>query len=104
MSDSGEDRAEVTERQALSRLEIAVGRLLEDRATAVSRAKEAEERIQELEALLGKFTKGKLDAVSLEEAVGNLQDQNAELRRRIIKGGEGVERLLSRVKFLENQR
>ncbi len=104
MSDSGENKTDAAERQALTQVESAVERLLEDRASVVERSQELEGRIRELEDLLGKFMKGTVDVASLEEAVGRLSERNAELTGRINEGKEGVERLLSRFRFLENQR
>lgn len=104
MSDSGESGTELAEGQALSRLEAAVDRLLKDRAAAIDRARAAEARAEELGAHLKAAAEDGSDPVALREAVSKLQIQNADLRERIGVGREGVERLLSRIRFLEQRR
>ena len=103
MSDSGEERTEGVEREALSRLEELVDRLLEDHAAISESAREADDRIQELETLLAKFTGDEVDATTLGETLEKLRDQNERLKKRIAEGREGVDRLLSRLRFLESQ-
>ena len=103
MSDSGEERTESVEREALSRLEELVDRLLEDHAAISESAREADDRIQELETLLAKFTGDEVDATTLGETLEKLRDQNERLKKRIAEGREGVDRLLSRLRFLESQ-
>lgn len=103
MSDTEQKRTDAPERQALSRLEAVVERLLEERATVVDQVREAEDRVRELKTLLSEFPEGKVDMVSLEKAITRLRDQNAELKGRMAEGREGVERILSRIRFLENQ-
>lgn len=91
------------ERQALSRLEAVVERLLRERVAVAGQAREAEDRVRGLETLLSEFTEGKVDTASLEKAIARLRDDNAELKGRMAEGREGVERILSRLSFLQNQ-
>ena len=103
MSDTEKKRTDAPERQALSRLEAVAERLLEERAAVADQAREAEDRVKELKTLLSEFPEGKVDMVILEKAITRLRDQNAELKGRMAEGREGVERILSRIRFLENQ-
>ncbi len=103
MSDTEKKRTDTPERQALSRLEAVAERLLKERAAVVDQAREAEDQVRELKTLLSEFPEGKVDMVILEKAITRLRDQNAELKGRMAEGREGVERILSRIRFLENQ-
>ncbi len=103
MSDTEKKRTDAPERQALSRLEAVAERLIEERAAVADQAREAEDRVRELKTLLSEFPEGKVDMVVLEKAITRLRDQNAELKGRMAEGREGVERILSRIRFLENQ-
>jgi predicted nuclease with TOPRIM domain len=60
--------------------------------------------VRELEKLLKRFTKGDADPAGLQERVSSLEAESTELRRRLSEGREGVDRLLSRLRFLEEQR
>jgi len=103
VSDTEKKRTDAPERQALSRLEAVAERLIEERAAVADQAREAEDRVRELKTLLSEFPEGKVDMVVLEKAITRLRDQNAELKGRMAEGREGVERILSRIRFLENQ-
>ena len=103
MSDSGESTNDGVESQALRRLEAAVLQLIESRADIESRALEAQERIDGLEKLLGQSQAGELDVTLLRDTLGELKAQNADLRARISEGREGVDGLLSRIRFLDDQ-
>jgi predicted RNase H-like nuclease (RuvC/YqgF family) len=104
VSDSEEAKADATDRQALARLESSVTRILEETARLRSRGREAEDRVKDLEALLRRFTKGEVDPASLQSRLVHLESENRDLRERIQEGRAGVERLLSRIRFLEDQR
>ncbi len=51
-----------------------------------------------------RVAKSPADAGDLLTRLKRLEDENFDLRERIERGREGVERLLARVRFLENQR
>lgn len=101
MSASAED--EPLERQALLRLEGAVGRLLDEMETLRARIRREEARVVEAEAMMRDVTRGALDPAELERRVRELDAENADLRARIGEGKEGVERLLARIRFMEDQ-
>lgn len=97
MSESGEaSPAESEERRAWGRLEAAIGRLLDDRALQLR-------RIAELEAMLGQLRDGSLNPVAQQDRLHALEGENADLHRRIREGREGVDRLLAKLRFLEEQ-
>lgn len=93
-----------SDRQALSHLEAAVGRLLEETERLRGRTARAETRVRDVESLLRRFTKGEDDPAQLQRRLSDLQEENRELKRRIEEGGEAVDRLLARIRFLEEQR
>lgn len=95
---------ETTDRQALSRLERAVGELLDEVEGLRGRSSRNEVRVRDLESLLRRFTKGEDDPARLLARVAELEEENDVLKDRIREGREGVERLLARIRFLEDQR
>jgi chromosome segregation ATPase len=97
MSVSGDSKADFQEREALARLDKAVGKLLDERIALLG-------RVGELEALLDRMRKGKADPVELQSRLSRMESENRELKGRIEEGREGIDRLLSRLRFLENQR
>lgn len=104
MSDSAASRVDATERQALTRLEAGVGRLLSEREDLSRRVEFAEGRVQDLEALLRRFTKGDADPAALQATISRLELENDSMREKIREGREGVDRLLARLRFLEDLR
>lgn len=104
MSESEDVRAEDPAREGLARLEAAVGHLIEERVRMGLRARAAEARVRDLEALLRRFTRGESDPVSLQRRLAEVEAERDELRGRVEEGRAGVERLLSRIRFLEEQR
>ena len=98
------DRPAHPERAAFQALEAQVGRVLELLQSTRSRAVEAEARRAEVEELLRRFTGDEAEAGRLLTRLKSLEAENADLRGRLGAGREGVERLLARIRFLENQR
>jgi predicted nucleic acid-binding Zn-ribbon protein len=99
-----EGRAEHADRQALQALETAVGQALERLEEFRARARVAESQRAELGELLRRFTDDEGEATLLLSRLRALEGENQELRGRLEKGREGVERLLARIRFLEGQR
>lgn len=103
MSNSA-DNGEQPERVAFQKLERAVGAALEGLGQARARAQAAESKSAELEELLSRFTADEGAAGRLLSRLKALESENDDLRDRLDRGREGVERLLARIRFLEGQR
>lgn len=95
---------EEQDRKAFQTLESAVGQALERLTEFRLRAEAAEARSAELGELVQRFTKDEGGAPLLLTRLAALTSENEELRGRLEKGREGVERLLARIRFLEDQR
>jgi len=57
----------------------------------------------EMETLLRKFTEGEEDPSDLLSRMQRLEDENGVLTERLRKGRDGIQRLLARIRFLEEQ-
>jgi predicted transcriptional regulator len=80
-----------------------VGRALERLDTMTRRAEAAEKKSAELNDIMRRFTGNPEEAGDLLTRLKTLEDENEDLRVRIGRGREGVERLMARVRFMENQ-
>lgn len=78
----------------------AVGAVREARRRAAA----AEERAKRSDKLLRQFVGGKRDPVALTGRLSELESENAMLRERMEKGRREVDRVLARIRFLENER
>ena len=85
------------------RLELAVRRLLEYQEALIQRAQSAEQRIRELEAGIAEVTAGRLDPVALSERATALERENRALEERLGQAREGVQRILTRLRFTEEE-
>jgi hypothetical protein len=103
VSDSGESKADAPDGKAFGRLETAVARLLKEHAAALGRARAAETRLQELEKRVNDARKTGADPIELQETIVLLRERNRDLEKRIELGRAGVDRLLSRIRFLEER-
>ena len=88
----------------LDRLEEAVDRALAELRAARDAAKEAEERSERSEQLLRQLVDGRQDPAALAEQVARLETENEDLRDRIGRGREAVDRILAGIRFLEERR
>jgi predicted RNase H-like nuclease (RuvC/YqgF family) len=95
---------DVAERQGLPALEAAVSRTVEELRELRKRNAEAVRRSDELQALLEKFQSGSESPERMTERLERLESENRDLRARIAQGRDGVERLLARIQFLEDQK
>jgi chromosome segregation ATPase len=82
------------------RLEAAVRRLANELAGYQARAQVAEKRATELERDLKDVTTGDLDPLSLRDRIRKLEQENRELRGRMLKAQDRIRRLLARFDFL----
>ncbi|MGB1657277.1 MAG: hypothetical protein ACPHO4_07975 [Longimicrobiales bacterium] len=95
---------------AFDRLEEVVDRLVQALQAAQERVAEAEVRVEEVEArnsemsqMVERFTESPADAHELVGRLKSLEAENEDLRIRLERGREGVERMIARIHFLENQ-
>ena len=95
---------EQTDRVALAALESAVGGLLDRLSDVSARAEEAEGKSEELEALVKRFTGDDAEAGRMLTRMKGLKGENQDLLGRLKKGRASVERLLAKIRFLEEQR
>ena len=91
------------DRQPLDELERAVGDMLDRLAWMNERMSLAEEKSEELEELLRRFTAHEVEPSDMVSRLRKLEAENADLRSRVDQARAGVERLLAKVRFLENQ-
>jgi chromosome segregation ATPase len=91
-------------RERLAALEGAVQALLSRVAEAEASRAEAQARRDEVEGLLREMSEGDADPAEMAKRLEALEAENEELRHRIDEGLAGVDRLLARIRFLENQR
>ncbi len=100
---SQEDRAGA-EGRAFQALEGAVGRLLAELERLRAEVAESQAHRSELAGMLKSFGDGEKDPVEMAHRLARLEEENADLLERVTQGREGVERLLARIRFLEDQR
>jgi predicted nuclease with TOPRIM domain len=105
-----EDNGGAPHDAAFDRLESAIGRLVErleasgeKAAEERARADAAEARTAELAELVKRFTGDEAEAGRLMSRLKSLEQENAELRARLERGRDGVDRMLARIRFLENK-
>ena len=99
-----EDNGEQPEKAAFQRLEAMVGKALDEISVLRARAEEAEARGAEFEELVKRFTQDEGEASRLLSRLERLEAENADLSSRLERGREGVERLLAKIRFLEEQK
>lgn len=86
------------------RLELTIRRLLDEHDAWRRRAGAAEQRVRELEAALNELSTGNLDPLALSEQVRSYERDNRGLVKRLAQAREAVERIQSRLQFLEEDR
>ncbi len=104
MSTPGAGRIADPARAALKELDEAVGRMLEEYGDLSARVQDTEDRTRDVEELLRRFTKGDVDVGGLQERLALLETENEDLRARVDDGRAGVQRILDRIRFLEEHR
>ena len=103
MSSTG-GNGEQPDRVAFSELEGAVGTVLKQLSVAQARAEEAEAKSAEMEEIVRRFTGDEGEAGRLLSQLSALQTENEDLKKRLDTGREGIDRLLAKIRFLEEQR
>jgi predicted nuclease with TOPRIM domain len=105
-----DDKSAGPDEAAFARLEEATSKLLERLAqesaqtdSERARGDAAEARVAELSQLLQRFTGDQAEADRLVSRLRRLEEENTDLRARIDRGRDGVERMIARIRFLENR-
>ncbi|MYI07560.1 MAG: hypothetical protein F4059_09665 [Gemmatimonadetes bacterium] len=89
---------------AMDVLERAVDRVVKELHATRRQVKEAQDRAERSDQLLRQFVDGRQDPAALAERVKELEAENEDLRDRIRRGREGVDRILASIRFLEDRR
>lgn len=85
-------------------LEGAVQRLLQEHDALRERLGQAEGRIRELEAALQGVSTGELDPSAMASELRDLRRENEDLSVRMTDAREAVQRILGRLRFVEEDR
>jgi len=85
-------------------LELSVRRLMDRYEAWRRRAREAERRVEELQATVRRLSSGGLDPVALQQQADTLQAQNAALRRRMDQAHQRIQKMVARFDFLQDER
>jgi predicted RNase H-like nuclease (RuvC/YqgF family) len=101
---NGAPKDTAADRHGLPALEAAVSRTVEELRELRKRTADAVRRSDELQALLERFQTGSESPELMKSRLEHLEAENRDLRARIEQGREGVERLLARIQFLEDQK
>lgn len=88
---------------AFKALEGAVGEALERLAAMTARAEAAERKSAELNELMGRVTGRPEGAGEVLTRLKVLEEENADLRKRLERGRDGVEQMLKKIRFLEDR-
>ena len=99
-----EGSGEQPERAALAELENAVDTVLERLAEVTARAEEGEASSAEFEELVKRFTGDEGEAGRLLSRLKHLEQENEDLHSRLETGRAGIDKLLAKIRFLEEQR
>jgi chromosome segregation ATPase len=94
---------EPSEAQAFARLEAAVDEAVARLAGLREDLREAQGQSRRMQETLRSLTGGEGDPLSLVDRLQELEEGNRDLLERLSKGKAGVERLLARIRFLEEQ-
>ena len=89
--------------EPFARLESAVRRLIRQSAELRAELRTARQRNQELMELLAPIAEGEAGPESMIERLRAAEDGRRELEGRLERGREVVERMMARIRFLEDQ-
>lgn len=87
----------------LDRLAESVAEAIKEIETLRARLAQAEARVGESDELLREFVGGKQDPAALSRRLSRLEEENQALRKRIEEGRASVERVLSKIQFMEDR-
>lgn len=97
------DNASASPDQAFKALEGAVKQLLGTVDDLTARVEAAEQKSAELNETMQKYAGAPEAAGEVLTRLQALEAENEDLRQRLAQGREGIDRVLARVRFVENQ-
>ena len=103
MSKQEDKRNQPSEVEALARLEKAVRAAVASISDLEAQLAESRGKGEEMKELLRRFTGGEEDPAGLLSRLEALEKENRMLRDRLNQGLVGVDRILARIRFLEEQ-
>jgi predicted RNase H-like nuclease (RuvC/YqgF family) len=89
--------------EAFADLTAAVARALDRMRELEERTRDAESRSGELKGMLERFSASDEAPAQMMERLRRLEEENGEMRRRLEEGRGAVDRLLARIRFLEEK-
>ena len=104
MSNNASEQAKVTPAAAIKRLKAAVADAVGEVERLRAELARMEAQGEELEGLIRGVTSGERSPREMIDRISILDEENRDLRARVNQGREGVERLLARIRFLEEQK
>ena len=104
MSSSDSEKEVVSPDVAVARLEEAITTVLDEVHRLRGEISRMDAQGRELEGLLRGVTSGEEGPREMVDRLHVLDDENRDLRARLKVGKDGVEKLLKRIRFLEEQR
>ena len=104
MSNNASENVSATPAAAVKRLKVAVAAAVEEVERLRGEVARMEAQGDELEGLIRGVTSGERSPRELIDRISILEEENRDLRARLNQGREGVERLLARIRFLEEQK
>jgi len=97
------DNGGAPEKQAFDELERAVADTLERLQDMAARVDAADAKSAELGEVVKRFTGDQDEGGRILTRLKRLEAENVDLKARLEQGREGVDRMLARIRFLENQ-
>lgn len=91
------------ERVSMAHLEETVGRLLDRLQALRERLEVSDARVAELDRALRSRTSTSEDPLGMADRLRSLEEENRMLRTRLERGADVVDRIQSRVRFLEER-
>ena len=104
MSNRGAERSGGASLPGMGSLEKAIDLAIVEVRTARERAGEAEWQARRSAEMLRQFVSGDEDPGALSRRIVALESENEDLRARIERGREAIDRILASLRFLENRR
>ena len=104
MSNNASEKVKVTPAAAMKRIEAAVVVAVGEVERLRQEVARMEVQGEELEGLIRGVTSGERSPREMIDRIDILEEENRDLRARLKQGREGVERLLARIRFLEEQK